>query len=338
MWVLPLTLLNRFLKTRSLESRLSKIIFDECHKVLTDDSYREAFKEIKRLFVAKTPIISLTGTMPPSLIKDFCAMTNLQWHVIRTASARREIAHVVCIETGDIRLRIKRDLEERSKKYGPKDRIMVFCRTVHDAKKLAESLGVPPYHASSPDREDILKAWWAGKRVIMVSTSILGCGMDYPHVREVVHYQISYSMLDYHQDVSRGGRDGEMCLATTYTNGKKQDKYNSSFNFGADDLEAWARCSDRCRRIDPSLFLDGKATTCSLLPGAFLCDYCTKQEKQPPPTAAPSLPQVTFHAAGATLPLATSSIITLAPLVKRGHPSLIPTAVQPKAYVGRFSS
>ena len=58
-WVLPHILLNRFLKTLALQPQLSwllKIIFNKCHKVLTDESDREAFKAIKKKIVAKTPI------------------------------------------------------------------------------------------------------------------------------------------------------------------------------------------------------------------------------------------------------------------------------------------
>src|SRR6266511_279247 len=55
-----------------------------------------------------------------------------------------------------------------------------------------------------------------GALILMSATSSLGCGFDYPHIRDVVHCDLAHSVIDQYQEDSQGGRDGEACNATTF--------------------------------------------------------------------------------------------------------------------------
>ena len=160
---------------------------------------------------------------------------------------------------------------------------MVFCCTKEQARNLAQSFEVQPYHAANLEEEEYknietLGKWRAGSNIVMVSTSILGCGLDYSHVHDVVHRGPSYTMMDHYQEDSRGGRDGLECVATTFfVPNQKYSMPTSRYDLGTKALYDSLYKDVKCLRLATTLYLDGQAVQCISIPGASFCANCESQ-------------------------------------------------------------
>ncbi|KAF1955661.1 hypothetical protein CC80DRAFT_88365 [Byssothecium circinans] len=69
---------------------------------------------------------------------------------------------------------------------------------------MAEALGCAYYHAGVPDRAERLEQWLKDGG-LMVATSALGTGVDFPGVVYILHVGMPWSMIDYAQESGRGG-------------------------------------------------------------------------------------------------------------------------------------
>jgi hypothetical protein len=91
-------------------------------------------------------------------------------------------------------------------------RALVFTRSKAEADRLAALLGCGSYHSDSgaeADKADVLEAWTeGGGSPFLVGTSGLGAGLDYAHVRLVLHVGEPYGLVDFVQESGRAGRDG----------------------------------------------------------------------------------------------------------------------------------
>lgn len=210
------------------------------------------------------------------------------------SSNRKEMVYGIITVPKDVPLpvRIAHYLKAKLRDYEPADRALIFCRTTAAADEMATQLSVKSFHSKSIDTNPAtMHAWRSGNSVVMVSTSILGCGLDYPSIRDVLHMDLAHSMLDMYQEDSRGGRDGRSCCALTFIpEQRKKPTVKEVYPIGTEEVYQWATQKDQCLRIIPSLFLDGVATTCTLLKDAQLCLVCAAQINRSPPPKPVLLP------------------------------------------------
>lgn len=264
--------------------RLGPLVFDEIQKIITDSLYREAFLNFHVVHKVKSVIFALTGSLSPSLYPALCELTGVTWKVLRTPSTRKEIKYqIVKLKAeADINPAIVAYLKKVTTSYRPNDRAMVFCRTKDHARELAKLFQVQAYYAVQSEQDelnnvDIMANWRGGKNIVMVSTSILGCGLDYGHVRDVVHHGPAYTMMDQYQEDSRGGRDGLECQAVTFiVANQKYSVPQNKYDLGTKALYESMYEEVKCLRMAPTLYLDGVAVQCVSFPGVVFCQNCER--------------------------------------------------------------
>ena len=188
--------------------------------------------------------------------------------------------------------------------YQKDDHAIVFCRSKDQVIALANLFKIHPYFAPGNDDEQVRRnkeamvKWISGDNAIMTSTSILGCGLDYGHIRDVVHRDPSFSMLDQYQEDSRGGRDGRECRATMFVvqSKKYQVPHDQQYDLGTHALFKSMCKTSQYRRLAYTLYLDGQATQCVMLPGASFCDICEGLAKEMVSTPS-TFPETVVHSA-----------------------------------------
>lgn len=95
-------------------------------------------------------------------------------------------------------------------------RWVVFVSNIDDGKRVSNLLGVEFYHAASEEnpvtreeRQAIYNRFLVGTFKGLVASTALGAGTDYPHIRLTCHLGVMYGMVNFVQQSSRAGRDGQ---------------------------------------------------------------------------------------------------------------------------------
>jgi hypothetical protein len=175
--------------------RLDRIVIDECHLSITANDYRAYMSQLgwyTRQIKAQT--VWLTATLPLVIQEEFIQHNKLvKPRIVRESTNRPSIKYLVSRETGPGTLGEKaanlvRASWPRTEIFDhARDKIIIYCQTRAAVSLLAKSLGCPSYTSKSGTEEAkaaILSSWIADKgQPVIVATSALGIGFDYPHVR-----------------------------------------------------------------------------------------------------------------------------------------------------------
>lgn len=231
--------LRSVLTQAATRGRLRALVVDEAHLI---DGWGTGFRTefqtlagIRYQWVTEAPsghaarTILLSATLPSSAIEILRRLYAGPGE-FRSVSALRLRG-----EPDYWTVRCSNETERQSRvleaiRHVPRPAILYVTR-VDDAKVWSQRLKqsgldhVETVHGETPgsERERILRAWRTGEVDLVVATSAFGLGIDYSHVRSVVHACIPESLDRFYQEVGRGGRDGRSCLALTlYTLGDLQ--------------------------------------------------------------------------------------------------------------------
>ena len=185
-------------------------------------------------------------------------------------------------------------IRDRYKTYQKAERAIIFCRTKTEADRLAHRIGSKAYHSGHREtNEDTLSLWRIGVSSILVATSIIGSGFDYPSVRDVVHCNPSHTPLDQYQEECRAGRDGVPSYVTTFVSSSFDPSNVKTLDplFHKANIDMFGTLKTRhCRRLYPGLYLDGVSNTCTTITKAQYCDNCQDTAKSALPHHAVYLP------------------------------------------------
>jgi hypothetical protein len=168
-------------------------------------------------------------------------------------------------------------------------RVMVFVRSCADAEEAAEYLGCSYYHreiGSKEEKEARLKEWISGESgsPFLACTTAAGAGVDYPHVRWVVHIEDPYGLIDFTQESGRGGRDGQPAGSSVFMKRDPRLPAPPTPLDHPDPLD-YQGISEylrgiECRRLVLSRELDEAKHWSACGPEDIKCDICESREKK----------------------------------------------------------
>ena len=162
--------------------------------------------------------------------------------------------------------------------YGRGDKGLVFCRGHKMTEKLAARLNCPSLHRDRRSPSEIRDTYDRflkdDRQQVIVATSLLGAGVDIPHVRNVWHFGIPWSVIDFAQETGRAARDGGLATSYVVTWKSELDRTPTEPQYTEDDLRQWLVQQSGCRRTLIAEVLDRKPTSCLLLEKPNLCDHC----------------------------------------------------------------
>lgn len=210
--------------------KVCMITVDEAHCISQwGYDFRPSYLHIAdiRKFLPGIPVLALTATATPQVIKDIQSRLNFkEENVFRMSFERKNLAYIVCPTEN----KQKEMLYLLQKIAGS---AIIYVRSRKRTKEIVELLcqkGMTAdfYHAglNNEIKDARQKKWQAGACRVMVATNAFGMGIDKPDVRLVIHLDLPDSVEAYFQEAGRAGRDGKKAYAILLHS--RSDKANLS--------------------------------------------------------------------------------------------------------------
>lgn len=227
LYITPERLQSKHFREHIANADVHMIVVDECHCVTEwGYSFRDAYLNIGEFIdsLSKRPIVcACSATLPEDRLEQIQELLHLkEANVFRSNLKRKNLVLLkkdVTSEKNSLEKRLKERFKALDKcldKYHNGGSVVIYALMTGYADALYNHLNerhpgqVARYHAQI--RPESLKhrmelEFLQGRRKIMVATSAFGMGIDVPNVELVVHFNTPLSMMDYIQQIGRGGRD-----------------------------------------------------------------------------------------------------------------------------------
>ena len=312
-----------FLQTLHRDGRLDRLIIDEAHLILTSAHYREKLGLLGVLRQVPCPIVCMTATLPPlavNVFKEQLRMTQLE--TLRSSCDRPNLEY--CVQSlkresiaenswSDQDLLIHRAVEicrndvaswqQEAKTEPVTARSLCYVRSKEVGQRIADSLQTQVYHAglSTVERNQVWTAWSQGDAApVMVATTALSAGVDYPAIRRVLHVDAPMGLVNYAQETGRAGRDGLPAVCSVLLAGVWSVTWDigNQSDFLIEDYTQMTRYlnSKSCLRSHLTAYLDGwmgsrLGTACSEPDprGGARRVFCGNCQQSPSPQTRPLL-------------------------------------------------
>jgi Lhr-like helicase len=282
------------------QQELARIVIDECHLTITAGDYRSCMLQLGwYVRQIRTQTVWLTATLPPVRQEEFIEQNKLVMPcIVRESTNRPNIQYMVRTIQG------KGTLVEKAATFVPscwakqmqfdaaKDKVIVYCRTRQEAISLAELLGCDTYTSASGTDEEkgvMLSEWIVNpEQPVIVATSALGVGFDYPHVRWVIHVDAPDEASAFSQASGRAGRDGGRAFSMVLLSASWKPQTADALDPEREAMQTYLS-QEHCYRGVLSQFLDDQADWRWCMVGEEACGVCCAGHVQTRPS------EVRFH-------------------------------------------
>ncbi|KAF9020845.1 hypothetical protein BDZ89DRAFT_261214 [Hymenopellis radicata] len=262
---------------------VARYVVDEGHYGLTNLGFRPELVNPSSIRCIPVPLVVLSATVPPHLEQTLAKLWGLTTSYLSTrcTTDRPELQYsVTAVWHLDLVTQVSELVKREERNYGPRDRTLVFVHSKHIGRELATKLGCNLYHGDEDmtreERHRIETLWRSGTHKTMICTSAFSAGNDYPHIRLVLHAGTPGSMIDFIQEVGRGGRDHQPAKSVLLYTGdntwmKKDDGPDTACRT---EMNRYGEAKDPCRRLYLNTVNDGVQIACKDVPNCQLCDLC----------------------------------------------------------------
>ena len=255
--------------------RLRRIFIDECHLVFKENHWRAKLARLSCLRGVNCPMVLLTATLPPQMQFELERCMAIEFcRYIRADTIRLRTRYMVeeC-KPGKLERRVI-EICHSWIEASPTSKGVVYYRSRTQCETLADELGCAYYHSEADGKEERVTRW-VERGGLIVATSALGTGVDFPGITLVLHVDIPWGMIDFAQESGRAGRQGEDVDSVVVMEEGRADRLR--YKMQSPDEQAmleFVRTRD-CRRKVKGRFLDGVEHDCvSDERGLARCDNC----------------------------------------------------------------
>ncbi|KAK0910966.1 hypothetical protein LTR91_019977 [Friedmanniomyces endolithicus] len=276
---------SQFLAMKQANGQLERIIIDECHTMLECNAdWRPKVLQLCEMAQQGVQVVYLTATLPPSEEAMFFQAIGVEERdvrVIRDKTSRPNVAYSVVPYQREQEDQVVQQLVNQKKAQYPEGQIIVYCKRVEQAKRVAKVLECSVYHRGAGNAEEkkaILQKLTGQKERVFTATNALGLGVDAPRIRVIIHVGIREQIKQYTQESGRAGRDGErseaIVLQGTWIDQRTgQRKQEQGWQTEAAMREFLK--GEQCRRVALDRHMDGKVdcSTCGI--NEERCDVCS---------------------------------------------------------------
>jgi superfamily II DNA helicase RecQ len=264
----------QFIRDLHLNKCLDRIVFDECHKLLHDQGFRLKLAAIKDLCV-EVQLVYLTATFPPTMVdryKDAMCLNEPQFirmvgHKLRTRY------NVLVLDGKQFDQLVDEQIQNALSSCEDMDKVLVFCRSKKMSEMWAKRWNCMWFNSETRNKAEVLESWTSG---LMFATGSLGAGVDIMSIRAVIHVGEPYGMINFDQEVGRGGRGGEMVKSLTLLSDDEALRLRErKVHTLSEDEKAMHEflTTNKCRRTGMSIYLNGEDydVTCESLESELCC-------------------------------------------------------------------
>lgn len=195
--------------------RFAFVVIDEAHHIATSHAgFRPDYTALARLrtLMPKAVFLGLSATSDEKTTEEIVASLAIEQVVVDTSKRPNLLL--------DDQRECAERLQTLTQIAGESDKSLIYVssrpRTIELCRNLRKALPdkahkIAFYHAAltTEDRALVEQAFRDDELTCIVATSAFGEGVNIPHVRDVVLYDMPYSIIDFNQMAGRAGRDGQ---------------------------------------------------------------------------------------------------------------------------------